>query len=134
MGEQRYILVVDDEERVLLVLSQALRALEDGYRIETAGSGQEALEKARRRSFALLVTDVIMPGMDGVELTEAIRGLNADVAVIWITAHGCQRFSAEAARLSIQNCLEKPIRVKDIRRAVLRALEDAEGGASVQEA
>ena len=127
MSEQKHILVVDDDERVLLILDRTLRTLENGYRIETAQSGQEALEKARQVPIALLMTDLVMPGMDGVELTEAIRDLNADAAVIWMTAHGCHRFSSEAARLSIHDCLEKPIRVKDIRQAVLKALKDAIG-------
>jgi DNA-binding NtrC family response regulator len=132
MGERKGILVVDDDERVLFVLNRTLRKLEDGYRIETARSGRQALEKAKRMSFALLITDLMMPGMSGIELTEAMRDLDADVSVIWITAYGSHRFSADAARLSIDDCLEKPIRVKDIRQAVLRTLEDAEDDASVQ--
>jgi DNA-binding NtrC family response regulator len=132
MSEDRHILVVDDDERVLFILNRTLRTLANGYQIETAWSGQEALEKARRTPIALLITDLAMPGMDGVELTEAIRNLDADVAVIWITAHGCRHFSSEAARLSVHDCLEKPIRVKDIRQAVLKALKDARSGASMQ--
>jgi DNA-binding NtrC family response regulator len=73
-----------------------------------------------------------MPGMDGIELTEAIRNLDADVIIIWITAHGCHHFSSEAARLSVHDCLEKPIRVQDIRRAVLEALKDAKNNTSMQ--
>lgn len=132
MSEHKYILVVDDDERVLFVLNRTLRTLENGYRIETARSGWEALEKARRMSLTLLITDLVMPGMDGVELTEAIRGLNVDVVVIWITAYGCHRLSSEAARLSVHDCLEKPIGVEDIRHAVLKALGDATNGVSMQ--
>ena len=132
MSEYKHILVVDDDERVLFVLNRTLCKLEDGYRIDTARSGRQALEKAKRTPFALLITDLMMPDMDGVALTEAMRDLDSDVNVIWITAYGCHRFSAEAARLSIDACLEKPIRVKDIRQVVLRTLEGAVDDASVQ--
>ena len=121
MDECRYVLIVDDDERVLFVLSRALRALEDGYRIETAQSGEEALEKARARSYDVLVTDILMPGMDGVELTGAIKDLHPDTEVIWITAHGSYRFQLDGKRLKVYRYLEKPIDINEIRQAVLDA-------------
>jgi len=121
MDECRYVLIVDDDERVLFVLSRALRALEDGYRIETAQSGEEALEKARARPYDVLVTDILMPGMDGVELTGAIKDLHPDTEVIWITAHGSYRFQLDGKRLKVYRYLEKPIDINEIRQAVLDA-------------
>jgi YesN/AraC family two-component response regulator len=126
MDEHQYILIVDDDERVLFVLSQALRALEDGYCVETAQSGEEALEKALVRPYDILITDIVMPGMNGVELTEAIEDLHPDTRVIWITAHGRHRFRADSVRLHVHQYLEKPIRVAEIRQAVLDVAKQAE--------
>ncbi len=126
MGELQYILIVDDDERVLFVLSQALRRMGDGYRVEAVRSGEEVLEKAQVKPYDVLITDIVMPGMDGVELTEAIEGLHSDTAVIWITAHGRHRFQADGERLHVYRCLEKPIRIAEIRQAVVDATERAE--------
>jgi len=126
MDKRQDILLVDDDERVLFVLSRALRALENGYRVETARSGEEALEKAQARFYNILITDIVMPGMDGVELTEAIKGLYPDTVVIWITAHGSQRFQSNGKRLHVYQCLEKPIPIADIRQAVVDAAKYAE--------
>ena len=126
MDKRRDVLLVDDDERVLFVLGRALRALEDGYRVETALSGGEALKRAQARFYDILITDIMMPGMDGVELTEAIRRLYPETVVIWITAHGCHRFQSNEKRLRVHRCLEKPIRIADIRQAVVDAAECAE--------
>lgn len=126
MDERQYVLIVDDDERVLFVLSRALRMLEDGYRVETARSGEEALEKARERPYDVLVTDIVMPGMDGLELTEAIRDLHPDTEVIWITAHGRHRFQPDGERLDVRRYLEKPIGIAEIRQAVTDVLEHGE--------
>jgi DNA-binding NtrC family response regulator len=66
-----------------------------------------------------------MPGMNGVELTDAINDLYPDTAVIWITAHGRHRFQSDERRLHVYQCLEKPIQIADIRRVVADAAERA---------
>ena len=122
MGACKRILAIDDDERVLFVLRRTLMGLNDGCEIVTAQNGCEALDKIRARPFDLVITDMRMPGMDGVELTEKIRALNSDTVVIWITAYGCHKVEAEAARLSVYECLEKPLKVTEIRRVVQEAL------------
>jgi DNA-binding NtrC family response regulator len=123
MGELQHVLVVDDDERVLFVLSRALGALENGYHITIAQGGEEALHKAKAKRYDILITDIVMSGIDGVELTEAIKDLHPDTVVIWITAHGRRRFQADGERLSVSLCLEKPIQIAEIRRAVIDAVE-----------
>ena len=122
MDRCKHILVVDDDERVLFVLRRALMRLSDGYEIVTAQNGREALDEINARPFDLVITDLRMPGMDGVGLTEKIRALSSDTVVIWITAYGCHKVEAEAARLSVYECLEKPLKVTEIRRVVQEAL------------
>ena len=126
----KHILVVDDDERVLFVLGRILTGLGNGCEIATARNGREALYKIRARYFDLVITDLRMPGLDGVELTEKIRALSSDTAVIWITAYGCHKVEAEAVRLSVYECLEKPLKVTEIRRVVQEALSSTDGQAS----
>ena len=126
MSEHR-ILVVDDDERVLFVLRRALLAFQNGYEIVTALDGREALNRAKEVPFDLLITDLKMPGVDGITLTQAIRDLNSGTVVVWITAYGCAQVSDEATRLSVHECLEKPLRIDEIRRVVREALKNSKG-------
>jgi DNA-binding NtrC family response regulator len=126
MSEHR-ILVVDDDERVLFVLRRTLLAFQNGYEIVTALDGREALDRAKEVPFDLLITDLKMPGMDGITLTQAIRDLNSGTVVVWITAYGYAQVSDEATRLSVHECLEKPLRIDEIRRVVREALKNSKG-------
>jgi DNA-binding NtrC family response regulator len=126
MSEHR-ILVVDDDERVLFVLRRTLLAFQNGYEIVTTLDGREALDRAKEVPFDLLITDLKMPGMDGITLTQAIRDLNSGTVVVWITAYGCAQVSDEATRLSVHECLEKPLRIDEIRRVVREALKNSKG-------
>ena len=119
------ILVVDDDERVLFVLHDILAGLGSQYEVVTAQSGYEALDKAKEMPFDLLITDLRMTGMDGVELTKAVRTLSPSTVVIWITAYGTQETSAEAQRLGVYRCLDKPLEVAEIRRIAREALDVA---------
>ena len=87
MNCNKRILLVDDEERVLFVLSSSLKKLGDDVEIVTAANGWEAWQMAQRSPFDLLITDLSMPVMDGIELTRAIKALYPQTAVVWITAH-----------------------------------------------
>jgi CheY-like chemotaxis protein len=119
------ILVVDDDERVLFVLHDTLTRLGSEYEIVTAPNGHEALDRARKMPFDLIITDLRMPGMDGVELTEAVRTLSPSTVVIWITAYGRQETNAEARKLGVYRCLDKPLEVTEIRQIAREALEAA---------
>ena len=119
----KHILIVDDDPRVLLVLKATLERLDDRYRIKSADNGREALARAENQPFDLIITDVRMPVMDGIQLAEKIRAFRSDVALIWITAHGCHRLEAERKKLNIYRCLEKPLKIDEIRQAALEALE-----------
>jgi DNA-binding NtrC family response regulator len=126
MDQHRHILIVDDDERVRFVLSRALRALGDGYRVETVQSGEEALRKAKVRPYDIVISDIVRLDTDGIELAQAINHLNPDTVMIWITAHSCYRFQRDRKRLHVYRCLEKPLSVVDIRRTVVDAAEHAE--------
>jgi len=110
------ILIVDDEARVLLILHDTLQRLGSSFEVVTAQSGSEALKEARKAAFDLVITDLRMPGMDGVELTRALKAMHPDVNVVWITAYGCHKASEESARLGVCRCLDKPLEIKQIRQ------------------
>jgi len=124
MSEHR-ILVVDDDERVLFVLRRALLTFQNEYEIVTTPDSREALNKAKEIPFDLLITDLKMPGVDGIALTQAIRDLDSGTVVVWITAYGYAQVSDEATRLSVHECLEKPLKIDEIRRVVREALKNS---------
>jgi two-component system NtrC family response regulator len=123
---KRMILIVDDEERVLFVLQNALTKLENDFEVVTAGTGEDGLRMARDMAFDLVVTDMIMPDMDGIEFTEEVRGLPSEPAVVWMTAYGCPSFEGEAERLGVYRCVEKPLEIHQFREIVRDAMSASE--------
>jgi two-component system response regulator (stage 0 sporulation protein F) len=119
----RRILIADDDPRVLLILRATLERTKNSYEIVSAGDGTEALAKIENQPFDLVMADVRMPGIDGIELVEEMRALNLNTAVVWITAYGCHRLQKECDRLDICRCLDKPLRIGQIRQAAREALE-----------
>ena len=100
------ILLVDDEKEFARVLAQRLEVR--GHRVTTAGSGPEALEKAREESFDAVLLDLAMPVMDGIETLKRLREGNPKLQVILLTGHGTVEKGVEAIRLGALDFLEKP--------------------------
>jgi two-component system NtrC family response regulator len=100
------ILVVDDEKNYLLVLSAILE--EEGYEVLTAQSGPEALEIQKSSDLDLILTDMKMPAMDGIELLENIKALDPDLPVIMMTAHGTVDKAVEAMQKGAYSYILKP--------------------------
>ena len=125
MFNGKRILLVDDDARVLFVLHAALRRLGDGLYIATVTQGHQALKLIQQDHFDLLISDLRLPGLDGIALTEAVRKLAHDPVVIWITAHGCHEVNAAAARLNVYRCLDKPLEISEIREVTREALRVA---------
>jgi two-component system NtrC family response regulator len=100
------ILIVDDEKNYLLVLSAVLE--EEGYEVLTALSGPEALEIKKTSDLDLILTDMKMPGMDGIELLEHIKALDPDLPVIMMTAHGTVDKAVEAMQKGAYSYILKP--------------------------
>lgn len=123
--QSKNILVVDDDEQVLLVWRGALEGYAKHWRVETALSGPEALEKIGATAFDLIVTDLRMPGTDGCDLTTAVRHLIGDVPVIWITAYPESGALVRAEELAVSRFLNKPLGVSQIRQAVAQVLAEA---------
>jgi DNA-binding NtrC family response regulator len=115
------ILVVDDEPAIQDILTWALSA--EGYRVATAGNGEEALARVEREDFDIIVTDIVMPGIDGLEVLERSRVLNPRAAVIVMTAYAALETAIAALRRGASDYLEKPFSVDLLKERVQRLLQ-----------
>jgi DNA-binding NtrC family response regulator len=121
-GPTGRILIVDDDPMVLFVFRDTLKDLGDAYEIVTTQGGLKALSQIEEQPFDLVITDLNMPDLNGVELTKAIRQTSPNTAVVWITAYGCHGRSADAARLEVYRCYDKPLEVDEILQIARGAL------------
>jgi DNA-binding NtrC family response regulator len=119
--DKKSVLIVDDEKNIRLTLSQALEALE--LQIDTAINGEEALAKLEGRHFELILLDLKMPGMDGMEVLRRIRRMHPDIKVVIITAHGTIESATEAMKLGAVDFIQKPFAPREIRELVTKVLD-----------
>jgi len=114
------ILVVDDEKNVRVLFSRILQ--KEGYEVECASSGSEAIEKLARSSFDLVVTDLKMNGVDGLDVVRRGKTVNQAVPFILITGYGTAQTAVTAAKEGADAFLMKPIEITDLKLAVKKAL------------
>lgn len=115
------ILLIDDEEANVRVLSMSLRS--DGHEVVTALSGKEGLEVFQKEEPEIVLTDIKMPGMDGIEVLQGIKELRPDAEVIIITGHGDIDNAIEALKFGASDFINKPIRDEVLSVALDRAIE-----------
>jgi DNA-binding NtrC family response regulator len=116
------ILIVEDEKNARVALVRALEG--DHLEVLSAGSAEEGLARFVPGRTALVLTDLKLPGMDGLELTRELRKRDPALAVIVMTAFGRIELAVEAMRLGAYDFIEKPLDLKRVRAAVTGALED----------
>jgi DNA-binding NtrC family response regulator len=123
MDQPKRILIVDDEPNVRLMLRTALESV--GHAVLEAGDGRTALEQLRGPGAAcdLVVLDLLMPRMDGMELLRCLRAENITVPVVILTAHGSIPEAVEAMKLGAIDFLSKPITPEALRRMVGEVIE-----------
>jgi DNA-binding NtrC family response regulator len=114
------VLVVDDEEIVRESYKRALT--EAGYNVRTVESGSDALEACRAESFDVMLTDLKMPEMDGVEIAQAMKQEFPDVRVVIITGYPTRSSADRAAQLGIFDYLEKPLSPERLSAATAEVL------------
>lgn len=121
--DSAYVLVVDDEGANRYSVSKTLQRV--GYVVSEAANGEEALEIMQKQTFDVVLTDIRMPGLDGVELLRRIKDEAPDVIVILMTAYASLGTAVEALRLGAHDYLIKPSSSQDIRQSVARGVERA---------
>jgi DNA-binding NtrC family response regulator len=115
------LLVVDDERGIVIALKGLFT--KEGYEVETAESGEEALQKVKAGLFHVIITDLSMKGMSGLELLKQVRELDPACAVLMITAYGTQRIAVEAMKAGAEDYLPKPFDNDELRLKVRKVME-----------
>jgi len=124
MGNEAKILIVDDEEIVRESLRDWLESV--GYAVDIAGSGQEALQKIKSKSFKILLTDLIMPGMDGIELMKKAKKIVPTISSVIITAHATVQTAITAMREGAHDYIEKPFCPEKVELLIKNLMEHQE--------
>jgi len=115
------VLVVDDEKNIRVTVRESLRPL--GFEVDTAINGEEAIEMAGRQSYELILLDLKMPGMDGMDVFRQFRLRWPDTAIVLVTAHGSVDAAVEAMKLGAVDFVQKPFAPQEIRDVVTRVLQ-----------
>ena len=115
------VLIVDDEKNIRLTLSQALGT--SGWGIDTAANGEEALAQLKEKEYGLILLDLKMPGMDGMELLRRVSEMRPDIRIIMITAYGTVELAVEAMKLGAADFIQKPFAPEEIRELVSRVMD-----------
>ena len=115
------IMVIDDEK---IVGSMAKRSLEqDGYEVETFLNGETALARLKEKTFDVIITDLKMKGIDGLEILRTVKQLYPKTVVIMITAFANLDVAIEALRDDVHDFFPKPVKIKDLKASIEKALE-----------
>jgi excisionase family DNA binding protein len=117
------LLVVDDEEAVRELIGTTLKTAAEGYDVTLAADGPSALRMMKTRSFDVLITDLKMPGMDGMTLIREARTTAPDISVVIITAVPSQTSAIDAVNLGVSGYLTKPFRMPQILSVVAKAAQ-----------
>ena len=119
-GGRPRILVVDDEENIRELLLKTLALAE--YEVDVAPDGRTAVDRMRMIPYDLLITDLRMPGVDGLTVIREARRLKADIPVIILTGYSSEASAIEAVNLGVQGYLTKPFRIPRVLAAAAKAL------------
>jgi DNA-binding NtrC family response regulator len=118
------ILVVDDEHLIRWSLEQNLK--KQGYEIITAGTGEDALRLAREQQPDLVLLDIQLPGISGIEVLEKIKDFDEEIIVVMLTAHGGLETAVNAMRLGAYDYVSKPFNLDELSIIIKKALENCD--------
>jgi two-component system nitrogen regulation response regulator NtrX len=120
MGEP-LILIVDDEGSIRESLSEIFK--DEGYYVVTSSSGEEAVEIIKEQNPDLIFLDIWLPGIDGIQTLEEIKGIKPDIPIIMISGHGNIELAVKATKIGAYDFLEKPLSLERVLLVAKRALE-----------
>lgn len=120
-NEDKNILIIDDEEMIRELLTDTF--IQKGYSIETAGDGKEAFAKLDSRKFNLVITDIRLPDISGMEILEKIKEKHPDIGVIMITAYGSIKSAVKSMKDGAFDYIAKPFEIDEIEIVVKKYFE-----------
>jgi len=122
-AQKRKVLLVEDET----IVRESLRdwLIEDGYDVECVESGEEALERIKQEEFGVIVLDLRLPGIDGLQVFEQAKGLKPDTKGVIITAYPAKETLDKARSLGLIDYLVKPFKIEDLEKLIAAAVEEA---------
>lgn len=115
------VLIVDDEEEFVQALSERLTIRD--YDVTTSLSGEDAIEKLKHYNFDVIILDVAMPGMDGIEALRNIKGIKPLIEVIMLTGHATVSSAVDGMKLGAFDYLMKPCETKELIAKINAAFE-----------
>ena len=115
------ILVVDDEEIIRKLLQDYLTHI--GYRVDTVVTGEDAVESARHKHYDLVITDLFLPGMSGLDVVRNVKTISPQSCIIVVTGHGSLETAIESIRDGAYDYITKPLNMAGLEISVKRALE-----------
>jgi DNA-binding NtrC family response regulator len=120
---KKRILIVDDEPNLAFLLAENLVDLGPNYEIEVCNSSADALTLNQEKSFDLVITDLMMPDINGLALTKYLTQQKPELKLILMTAYGNEEIALKAKKLGISSYITKPFAMEDMLIAVQTALE-----------
>jgi len=125
ISSDRRVLVVDDDPEMCALIADILE--DDGYLVETCLSGESAIEALKQESYGLVLSDIKMPRVTGIDLLLYVRRTELDTEVILMTAYASLQTAIQAVRGEALDYLVKPFSLNDLRRRVREALDRQPG-------
>ena len=113
------VLLVDDETDFLATLAERLEAR--GLKVNTAASGEDAVKKVDGQNFDLIILDLAMPGIDGLETLKLIKAKQPDTEIVMLSGQGSIKTSMEAMRLGAEDFIEKPVDIAELMTKISEA-------------
>lgn len=120
------LLIVEDEETLRESLRRVLH--HEGYEVDSVESSEAALEVIRDKHYDIVITDIILPGMNGIDLVRTCRKRNPEIILIVITAFASIETAVEAIRAGAYDYLIKPVIHEEIKKIIKAALEEKAAG------
>ncbi len=120
MDKQIRVLVVDDEPKICYLIEEMLA--KEGYMVDVSFSGTDALQMIKIFNYHLLITDLDMPGIDGLELIQKVKKQNSEIRAIMVTGNTTVDFVTWSLRHGIDDYLKKPFNIIDLKKAVKQTL------------
>ena len=120
MDKQTRILVVDDEPRICLLIEEILKL--EGYQIDVSFSGTDALEMIKKYNYQMLITDLKMPGIDGLELIQKAKEQNPEIRTIMVSGYTTVDTAVQSLRHGVDDYITKPFNIFELKKAVKQTL------------